>query len=298
MLIYFKYSRYGRWGSPKTPYNSKGSVRRQSSTSGKRNVQMDYKHYKIYPYQGFLDKADSIYSLPFSGNGKDSDMANLPTVMELEQVSTQRTLSRTPSPQSQLTPCEQLKFNKAQLAKMEVFRKCKQTCVDTLRQMPDHYPDEPFYRRALTELQDIEETMAIAVSDIDSYDPCTIPGCSHHEKAPSNSPIKFTQTTPKSNAQNINPCKRKDNSNFEYPPQRKTTRKIVLDFPTNEEINLSPNKFELPQRFNSNNLENPGSPVIEKNPTSPVRKTEISSRIIRPIRVPLKTHFPHQSCYL
>ncbi|GFW26590.1 PRE_C2HC domain-containing protein [Trichonephila clavipes] len=190
------------------------------------------------PYQGFIDKADSIYSLPFSGNGKDSDMANLPTDMELEQASTQRTLSRTPSPQPQLTPCEQLKFNKAQLAKMEAFRKSKQACVDTLRQMPDHYPDEPFYRRAVTELQDIEETMAIA-------------------------------TTPKSNTQNIKPCKRKDNSNFEYPPQRKTARKIVLDFPDNEEINLSPNKFEFPQRFNSNNLENPGSPVIEKNPTSP-----------------------------
>ncbi|GFX02805.1 hypothetical protein TNCV_4437871 [Trichonephila clavipes] len=121
---------------------------------------------------------------------------------------------------------------------MEAFRKCEQACVDTLRQMPDHYPDEPFYRRALTELQDIEETMAIAVSDIDSYDPCTIPGCPHHEKTPSNSPIKFTQTTPK-------------------------------NFHDNEEINLSPNKFELPKTFNSNNLENPGSPVIEMNPTSP-----------------------------
>ncbi|GFX34186.1 nucleic-acid-binding protein from transposon X-element [Trichonephila clavipes] len=124
-------------------------------------------------YQGFIDKEDSTYSLPFSGNGKDSDMANLPTDMELEQASTQRTLSRTPSSQPQLTPCEQLKFNKAQLAKMEAFRK------------------------SLTELQDIEETMAIAVSDIDSYDPCTIPGCPHHEKTPPNSPIKFTQTTPK-----------------------------------------------------------------------------------------------------
>ncbi|GFU99410.1 uncharacterized protein TNCV_2501331 [Trichonephila clavipes] len=75
--------------------------------------------------------------------------------------------------------------------------------------------------------------MAVAVSDIDSYDSCTIPGCPHHEKTPTNSPIKFTQTTPKSNVQNVNPCKRKDNSNFEYPPQRKTARKIVLDFPAN-----------------------------------------------------------------
>ncbi|GFU99409.1 hypothetical protein TNCV_2501321 [Trichonephila clavipes] len=79
-------------------------------------------------------------------------MSNLPSDMELEQASTQRTFSRTPSPQPQFSPCEKLKFNKAQLAKMEAFRKCKRACVDTLRQMPDHYPDEPFYRRALTEL--------------------------------------------------------------------------------------------------------------------------------------------------
>ncbi|GFV42840.1 hypothetical protein TNCV_3580901 [Trichonephila clavipes] len=97
--------------------------------------------------------------------------------------------------------------------------------------MPDHYPDEPFYVRALTELQDIEETMAIAASGIDTYDPCTISGCPHHEKPPSSSPTKLTQTTPKSSNQINNPGKRKDNSSFEYPPLRKTARKIVLDFP-------------------------------------------------------------------
>ncbi|GFS94958.1 hypothetical protein TNCV_4202091 [Trichonephila clavipes] len=71
-------------------------------------------------------------------------MANLPTDMELEMASnSQRSLSRTPSPQPQLTPCEQLKFNKAQLAKMEAFRKCKQACVDALKQMPDHYLTSP-----------------------------------------------------------------------------------------------------------------------------------------------------------
>ncbi|GFY45214.1 hypothetical protein TNIN_184531 [Trichonephila inaurata madagascariensis] len=99
---------------------------------------------------------------------------------------------------------------------METFRKCKQACVDTLRQMPDHYPQEPFYVRARTELQDNEET--IAVSDIDSYDPCTIPGCHHHEKTPINSPIKLTQFTPKINNQVNNPGKMKGNSTFEYPP--------------------------------------------------------------------------------
>ncbi|GFX55703.1 HTH CENPB-type domain-containing protein [Trichonephila clavipes] len=194
------------------------------------------------PYQGYIDKADSTFPLPYTGNDKNLDMANLPTDMELELASTQRTLSRTPSPQPQLTPCEQLKFNKAQLAKMEAFHKCKQAC-------------------------DIEETTAVAVSDIDSYDPCTIPGCSHHEITPPNSPIKFTQTTPKINSLTANPCKRKDNSNFEYPPQRKTARKVILDFHDNEEINLSPSKFELPKATNSKNLENPGSPAIEMNST-------------------------------
>ncbi|GFX16406.1 hypothetical protein TNCV_601291 [Trichonephila clavipes] len=67
-------------------------------------------------------------------------MANLPTDMELELALSQRSETRSPSPQSQLTPCEQLKYNKAQLAKMETFRKCKQACVDAQKQMPDHYP--------------------------------------------------------------------------------------------------------------------------------------------------------------
>ncbi|GFY31505.1 hypothetical protein TNCV_4693491 [Trichonephila clavipes] len=111
-------------------------------------------------------------------------MANLPTDMELELALSQRNSTRTPSPQPQLTPCEQLKYHKAQLAKMETFRRCKQACVDALMMMPDHYPEEPFYVRALTELQDVEETMALAVSDIDSFEPCYIPGCPHHEKNP------------------------------------------------------------------------------------------------------------------
>ncbi|GFT51096.1 hypothetical protein TNCV_4490681 [Trichonephila clavipes] len=87
-------------------------------------------------------------------------MANLPTDMELELAESHRNATRTPSPQ--ITPCEQLKYNKAQLAKMETFRRCKQACVDALMMMPDHHPDEPFYVRALTELHDIEETMALA----------------------------------------------------------------------------------------------------------------------------------------
>ncbi|GFT94756.1 hypothetical protein TNCV_990381 [Trichonephila clavipes] len=72
-------------------------------------------------------------------------MANLPTDMELELNLSQRSEPRSPSPQSQLTPCEQLKYNKTQLAKIEIFRKFKQVCVHSLKQMPDHYPEEPFF---------------------------------------------------------------------------------------------------------------------------------------------------------
>ncbi|GFT52235.1 hypothetical protein TNCV_2530961 [Trichonephila clavipes] len=58
-------------------------------------------------------------------------------------------------------------------------------------------PDEPFYVRAVTELQDIEEAMTLAVSDIDSFEPCIISGCPHHEneKTQQNSPVKSTSTT-------------------------------------------------------------------------------------------------------
>ncbi|GFU55603.1 hypothetical protein TNCV_3193101 [Trichonephila clavipes] len=59
-------------------------------------------------------------------------MANLPTDMELELADSQQNTTRTPSPLPQLTPCEQLKYDKAQLAQMETFRRCKQACVDAL----------------------------------------------------------------------------------------------------------------------------------------------------------------------
>ncbi|GFU59799.1 nucleic-acid-binding protein from transposon X-element [Trichonephila clavipes] len=143
-------------------------------------------------------------------------MANLPTDMELELAESHRNATRTPSPQ--LTPCEQLKYSKAQLAKKETFRRCKQACFDALMMMPDHHPDEPFYVRALTELHDIEETMALA------------------------------------------------ERNFQLRiSQRKTARKVILENTDNEEINLSQNKFELPQGTHFNNLENSG-PVANENP--------------------------------
>ncbi|GFW94110.1 hypothetical protein TNCV_1713591 [Trichonephila clavipes] len=160
-----------------------------------------------------------------------------------------------------------------------------------LNRCPTTTPDEPFYQRALMELQDIQETMAVAVSDIDSFDPCTIPGCPHHEITQLNSPIRQPQNTPVNNSLNVNPCKRKENSNFEYPPQRKTARKLNLDFHDNEEINLSPNKFELP-KVKSKILENPGSPPL----LSQELKLKITQQSIRPIRAQLKVNSLHPLC--
>ncbi|GFU04002.1 hypothetical protein TNCV_3214671 [Trichonephila clavipes] len=126
-------------------------------------------------------------------------MANLPTDMELELAESQGNATRTPSPQH--TPCEQLKYSKAQLAKMETFR-------------------------------------------TDASRPAK----------------KSTSTT-------NNSGKRKEISNFEYPPpKKKTAKKIVLENTVNDELNLSQNKFELPQGAHFNNLEDSGSVENENNP--------------------------------
>ncbi|GFV67318.1 hypothetical protein TNCV_3670731 [Trichonephila clavipes] len=38
-------------------------------------------------------------------------------------------------------------------------------CIAELQAMPDHHPDEPFYRRAVSELQEVEETINLAHFD-------------------------------------------------------------------------------------------------------------------------------------
>ncbi|GFX08493.1 hypothetical protein TNCV_4020101 [Trichonephila clavipes] len=117
-------------------------------------------------------------------------MANLPTDMELELAESHRNATRTPSPQ--ITPCEQLKFNKAQLAKMETFRRCKQACVDALMMMPDHHQMNPSTSEHSLSCKTSKKPWHWRISDIDSFEPCIIPGCPHHEKTPLNSPVKST----------------------------------------------------------------------------------------------------------
>ncbi|GFQ69700.1 uncharacterized protein TNCT_140381, partial [Trichonephila clavata] len=201
--------------------------------------------------QKFRSSADNLI------NDLDMDTAYEPTEMELSKSPT-----RTPSPPL-LPPCEQLRHNKAQLKRMMTFRKHKAACIQELQAMPDHHPEDPFYARAATELQDIEEAIQLAASDIDSFPPCVTPGCPHHEN---NSP----PASP--NRKENNQTKRKDLSEFEFPPLRKTARKINLDLSQSVDDNLiSTNKFALPD----NNLENPGldsqTEIDQEEPTSPAQ---------------------------
>ncbi|GFV06098.1 hypothetical protein TNCV_3143861 [Trichonephila clavipes] len=203
-------------------------------------------------------------------------MANLPTDMELEQAESQRNATRTPSPQ--LTSCEQLKYSKAQLAKMETFRRCKQACVDALMMMLDHHPDEPFYVRALIELHDIEEAMALAVSDIDSFEPCIIPGCPHHEKTPQNSPLKSSPDTSYSG-------KRKEISNFEYPPKEKRQEKLFLNLPITKKLTC--HKINL----------NCHKALILTTSKTQVPSPTKMARTIRPVKMLHKINSHHPSCF-
>ncbi|GFR17732.1 hypothetical protein TNCT_409811 [Trichonephila clavata] len=183
------------------------------------------------------------------------------TIYESMDMELSKSPRRTPTPPP-LPPYEQLQLNKAQLSKMVTFRKHKLARIQELQVTPDHHPEDPFYSRAAAELQEIEETIQLAVSDIDSFPPCDTPGCPHHENtSPPTSPTR----------KETNQIKRKDNSEFEYPPLRKTARKINLDLSQSADGNLiSTNKFALPD----NNEENPGldsqTEITQDEPKSPL----------------------------
>ncbi|GFT58570.1 RNA-directed DNA polymerase from mobile element jockey [Trichonephila clavipes] len=175
----------------------------------------------------------------------EMDNRNEPTDMDL--IDSPR---RTPTPPP-LSACEQILQNKAQLQKMETFKK-----------------------RAVSELQEVEETINLEVSDLASFPPCVSPGCPHHDSGlkiitPKNSP----DVTPTKRVLNLNSNrisnKRKEESDFEYPPLRKTTKRQILNIP-NDSISISPNKFSLPS--DSNIEEITGSqnaiPVVTPNPPS------------------------------
>ncbi|GFY62410.1 hypothetical protein TNIN_65511 [Trichonephila inaurata madagascariensis] len=176
---------------------------------------------------------------------------------------------RTPTPLL-LSACEQILQNKAQLQKMETFKKCKIACISELKAMPDHHPDEPFYRRATSELQEIEESINLAVSDIASFPPCTTPGCPHHESVSKIlTPINSPNVTPTKSALIRISNKRKEDPDFEYPPLRKTTRRQILNLPANN-ISLSPNKFSLPKDSNIEELTGSQNTTLAPTPKPPL----------------------------
>ncbi|GFY08508.1 hypothetical protein TNCV_809411 [Trichonephila clavipes] len=152
------------------------------------------------------------------------DNRNEPTDMDL--IDSPR---RTPTPPP-LSACEQILQNKAQLQKMETFKKFKLACIAELQAMPDHHPDEPFYRLPFRSFKKLKK-----------------------------------QLTWRNRISN----KRKDESDFEYPPLRKTTKKQILNIP-NDSISISPNRFSLPS--DSNIEEITGSqnaiPVVTPKPPS------------------------------
>ncbi|GFX10478.1 nucleic-acid-binding protein from transposon X-element [Trichonephila clavipes] len=196
------------------------------------------------------------------------DNRNEPTDMDI--IDSPR---RTPTPPL-LLACEQILQNTAQLQKMETFKKFKLACIAELQDMPDHHSDEPFYKRSVSELQEIEETINLAVSDLASFPPCVSPGCPHHDSelktiTPKNSP----DVTPTKRVLNLisnrTSNKRREDSEVEYPPLRKTTKRQIVRIP-NDSISISPNKFSLPS--DSNIEEITGSqnaiPVVTPKPLS------------------------------
>ncbi|GFQ89999.1 hypothetical protein TNCT_89761 [Trichonephila clavata] len=75
------------------------------------------------------------------------------------------------------------------------------------------------------ELQDIENSMQLAVSDFDSFPSCTTPGCSFHDLPPTTSPFTTPKNSPKVSLIKTN-SKRKDSDEFQLP--RKTTKDPFL----------------------------------------------------------------------
>ncbi|GFT43668.1 hypothetical protein TNCV_1060291 [Trichonephila clavipes] len=103
-----------------------------------------------------------------------------------------------------------------------------------------HVELDSLYQLAWSEFQDIQGTLQQAVSDFDSLSPCTNPGCSH-QISPNNSPNSTPSSPTRRNLQH----KRKDEDDFEFPPLRKTARKMILenseDIPVENHFSLLPN---------------------------------------------------------
>ncbi|GFX07252.1 hypothetical protein TNCV_2972291 [Trichonephila clavipes] len=118
----------------------------------------------------------------------EMDNRNEPTDMDL--IDSPR---RTPTPPP-LSACEQILQNKAQLQKMETFKKFKLACIAELQAMPDHHPDEPFYRRAVSSFKKLKKQSTWRDSNIEE-----IPGSQNAIPVVTPKPPSATGPTPSGN---------------------------------------------------------------------------------------------------
>ncbi|GFX57558.1 hypothetical protein TNCV_1272051 [Trichonephila clavipes] len=81
------------------------------------------------------------------------DNRNEPT--DLDLIDSPR---RTPTPPP-LSACEQIFTNQSPAAKDGDFQKFKLACIAELQAMPDHHPDEPFYRRAVSSFKKLKKQL-------------------------------------------------------------------------------------------------------------------------------------------
>ncbi|GFX14540.1 hypothetical protein TNCV_1986531 [Trichonephila clavipes] len=159
------------------------------------------------------------------------------TDMDFSPLSPQSIASNGTAP----TPCDELTAMKSYIRRLQIICNEKEKTVSLLRLDPGHVESDSLYQLAWSEYQDIQGTLQQAVSDFDSLSACTNPGCSH-EISPKNSP---SNTPPPSPSRRSHQQKRKDEDNFEFPPLRKTARKMVLessdDIPVANQFSLLPN---------------------------------------------------------
>ncbi|GFQ95491.1 hypothetical protein TNCT_22101 [Trichonephila clavata] len=78
---------------------------------------------------------------------------------------------------------------------MSRIRLHKMAIVEELKSYPDHEEDH-FYQNAMEELQDIENSLSIAVSDLDSFPVCNTPGCPFHDLPPNKTPTSTPKNSP------------------------------------------------------------------------------------------------------
>ncbi|GFV12709.1 hypothetical protein TNCV_1366791 [Trichonephila clavipes] len=138
------------------------------------------------------------------------------------------------------TPCDELTAMKSYIRRLQIICNEKEKTVSLLRLDPGHVESDSLYQLAWSEYQDIQGTLQQAMSDFDSLSPCTNPG-SLMKSLPKIPRVILLLLLPQGEVIN----KKKDEDNFEFPPLRKTARKMVLessdDIPVANQFSLLPN---------------------------------------------------------